>query len=305
MKIFDEFNNITKKNIEIVTENYEFIQSMISIFKLNVLLKDKEQLSKELEITEKFKQSSDIKATTNLLQKLNQSIEINKKKLIYLEEDYLQRKTQNDQFSTQIDNHTSMIQKLTHLKKNCFSQINKITREMSGDSTNQRDKSEGIVGIDNNLTNAQKIKAFQKKAKEAQIEIKEINSKLGEVKVRYEEFKPIYQAYKQDYNNLNEIIKIDTSKIDDLQSKLREEIKENGKNTHQNYDKINFRSIRSKREIEQEINNTTSELKSISIPNNLIDTQNPEDLSLLIKELNHINKDIDILEKDSRLGKNE
>ncbi|MHA1931208.1 MAG: hypothetical protein ACW96X_01640, partial [Promethearchaeota archaeon] len=143
----------------------------------------------------------------------------------------------------------------------------------------------------------------QKKAKDAQIEIKEINSKLGEVNLRYEEFKPIYQAYKQDYSNLIEVIKNDTTKIDDLQFKLREEIKENEKNTYHNYDKIDFRSIRSKREIEQAISNTTSELKSISIPSNLINTQNPEDLSLLIKKLNHINKEVDILEKDFRLGK--
>ena len=221
-----------EKNIEIISQYYEFIQSMILIFKLNTLIKNKEQLSKELEITERFKQSSDIKAITNLLQKLNESMDGNKKKLKYLEEDYFQRKNQYDQFAKQKEDFMSRIQALTKIKKGCFSQINIITREMSGNLINQKEKSEGIVEIDNNLTNAQKIKALQKKAKEAQIEIKELNSKLGEVNLRYEEFNPLYQTYKQDYNNLIEIIKNDANKIEDLQFKLREEIKESEKDTY-------------------------------------------------------------------------
>ncbi|MCK4284951.1 MAG: hypothetical protein KAX18_02060 [Candidatus Lokiarchaeota archaeon] len=294
-----------EKNIEIISQYYEFIQSMILIFKLNTLIKNKEQLSKELEITERFKQSSDIKAITNLLQKLNESMDGNKKKLKYLEEDYFQRKNQYDQFAKQKEDFMSRIQALTKIKKGCFSQINIITREMSGNLINQKEKSEGIVEIDNNLTNAQKIKALQKKAKEAQIEIKELNSKLGEVNLRYEEFNPLYQTYKQDYNNLIEIIKNDANKIEDLQFKLREEIKESEKDTYQIYDKMDLKSIRSKQEIEEAIKNTTSELKSISIPNNLIDSQNPEDLSLMIKKLNHINNTVSALEKDGRLNMGE
>jgi len=294
-----------EKNIEIISQYYEFIQSMILIFKLNTLIKNKEQLSKELEITERFKQSSDIKAITNLLQKLNESMDGNKKKLKYLEEDYFQRKNQYDQFAKQKEDFMSRIQALTKIKKGCFSQINIITREMSGNLINQKEKSEGIVEIDNNLTNAQKIKALQKKAKEAQIEIKELNSKLGEVNLRYEEFNPLYQTYKQDYNNLIEIIKNDANKIEDLQFKLREEIKESEKDTYQIYDKMDLKSIRSKQEIEEAIKNTTSELKSILIPNNLIDSQNPEDLSLMIKKLNHINNTVSALEKDGRLNMGE
>jgi len=294
-----------EKNIEIISQYYEFIQSMILIFKLNTLIKNKEQLSKELEITERFKQSSDIKAITNLLQKLNESMDGNKKKLKYLEEDYFQRKNQYDQFAKQKEDFMSRIQALTKIKKGCFSQINIITREMSGNLINQKEKSEGIVEIDNNLTNAQKIKALQKKAKEAQIEIKELNSKLGEVNLRYEKFNPLYQTYKQDYNNLIEIIKNDANKIEDLQFKLREEIKESEKDTYQIYDKMDLKSIRSKQEIEEAIKNTTSELKSILIPNNLIDSQNPEDLSLMIKKLNHINNTVSALEKDGRLNMGE
>ena len=68
---------------------------------------------------------------------------------------------------------------------------------------------------------------------------------------------------------------------------------------------MDLKSIRSKQEIEEAIKNTTSELKSILIPNNLIDSQNPEDLSLMIKKLNHINNTVSALEKDGRLNMGE
>ncbi|MHA2282898.1 MAG: hypothetical protein ACXAC5_18810 [Promethearchaeota archaeon] len=305
LKLFEKFNKIMEENIEIVIQYYEFIQSVILIFKLNILQKNKEQLLKELEITERFKQSSDIKAITNLLHKLNESMDSNKKKLAYLEEDYFQRKDQNDQFSKQVNDYTSRIQELTELKKSCFSQINKITREMSGNSIGQKEKSEGIIEIDSNLTNAQKIKTLQRRAKEIQIEIRELNSKLGEVNLRYDEFNPIYQTYKQDYVNLVEIIKSDANKIEDLQFKLREEIKEVETGTYQNHEKIDLNLIRSRQDIEEAINNINSELESISLPNNIIDSQNPEDLSLIIEKLNHINNTVNALEKDDRLSKEE
>ena len=241
-----------EKNIEVVSQYYEFIQSMILILQYITLLKNKEQLSKELEITERFKQSSSIKAITNLLTKLSESMDNNKKKLKYLEEDYYQRKNQFDHFTKQISDYSSRIQELTNLKKNCFSQINKITRDMSGNLINQKEKSEGIVEIDNNLTNAQKIRAFQTKAKEAQIKIKTLNSELEELKLRLEEFDPLYQTYKQDYNNLIDVIKSDTKKIEDLEFKLRKELKESEKDPSQDYEEFDVKSIRSKQEIEQE-----------------------------------------------------
>ncbi|MBY8986395.1 MAG: hypothetical protein KGD65_15080 [Candidatus Lokiarchaeota archaeon] len=294
-----------EKNIEVVSQYYEFIQSMILILQYITLLKNKEQLSKELEITERFKQSSSIKAITNLLTKLSESMDNNKKKLKYLEEDYYQRKNQFDHFTKQISDYSSRIQELTNLKKNCFSQINKITRDMSGNLINQKEKSEGIVEIDNNLTNAQKIRAFQTKAKEAQIKIKTLNSELEELKLRLEEFDPLYQTYKQDYNNLIDVIKSDTKKIEDLEFKLRKELKESEKDPSQDYEEFDVKPIRSKQEIEKEITNTTLELKSLSIPNNLIDSQNPEDLSLVIERFNQINNTVNTVEKNIRFSKKE
>jgi hypothetical protein len=262
-------------------------------------------LTKELEITERYKQSSDIIAITDLLQKLDESMDGNKKKLKYLEEDYIKRKNQKDQFTITIDDHNSRIQELTKLKKDCFSLINKITREMSGNPISQKEKSEGMVEIDDNLTNAQKIKALQKKAKEAQFETRVLSLKLDEVKLRYEEFNPLYQTYKQDYQKLNKLIKNDANKIEALQVKLKEKIKANNKDSYPKYEKIDFKSIRSKQEIEEEIKNTNSELKSITIPNELIDSQNPRDFSRIIERLNQINDTASVMENSVKLSKNE
>ncbi|MHA2036809.1 MAG: hypothetical protein ACW98X_10270 [Promethearchaeota archaeon] len=305
LDLFEEFIDIMEKNIETLSQYYKFIQSMILIFRRKALQKNKEHLLKELEITEQFKQFSDIKATTNLLQKLNESMEGNKKKLKYVEEDYFQRKNQYDKLIKQKNDYTSSIQELTKLKKSCFSQINKITREMSGNSTNQKDKSEGIVEIDNNLTNAQKIRALQKKAKDVQIEIRELNSNLGELNLRYEEFNPLYKTYKQDYEKLIDLIENDATKVEELKLNLRKKVKENEKETFQDEDIVDLKSIRSKQEIEKAISNTISELKSISIPNDLIDSQNTEDLSFVIKKLNHFSDTASALEKDIRISKEE
>ncbi len=305
MNIFEEFNNILEKNLEILSHYNEFTQTLILLFKVNKFQKKKEQLTKELEITERYKQFSDITAITDLLQKLDKSMGSNRKKLKYLEEDFVKRKNQKDQFTKTIIGYTSRIQELTKLKKDSFSLINKITREMSGNSINQKEKSERKVEIDDNLSNAQKIKLFQKKAKDAQIEIKELSLKLSEINLKYEEFNPLYQTYKHDYQKLNDLIKNDANKIEELKSKVKEKIKEKEKDSYPDYEKIDLKSFRSIQEIEEEINNTSSELKSISIPNNLINSQNPRDLSRIIEKLNQINDTASVIENEVKLRKNE
>jgi hypothetical protein len=305
LDLLEKFNNIITQNIEIGDQYHDFVQSIILVFQLITLLKNKKKLSKELEIAEKFKQSSDLKAITNLLKKLKESMDSNKKKLKYLEEDYLQRKNRYEQFIKHIDDYASSIQDLTVVKKRSFSQINKITRQMSGNSINQKEESEGIEELDKNLTNAQKIRVLQNKAKEAQIKIQELRSNLDEVKLKFEEFNPLYQTYRQDYNNLIEVIKNDENKIEELNLKLRDRMKESEEDSYQMPDEIDLKSIRSPQEVEEALNSTITELNSISIPNNLINSQNPEDLSLLIAQLNQINKSVNALGKNVKLSKKE
>ena len=288
LKILNEFHNIMKKNIDIISQYSEIIESAISILKFNSLIQKRDDYLKELEIMEEYKRSSDTAAILDLLNKLNKSIEDNKKKLRYIEEDYFQRKNQIDQINETIKNYEINVRDLTSQKKEFFSQINKITREMSGSSSTVKEESKEFPEIDDNLTNAQKIKAFQRKARDAQSEINELNLKIGEIKLKFNELNPLYEIYKQDYEKLRDLIKADEKRVEEFQAELRENKLENRNNFYKNLKVDDLKSVRSKQEIEFDLKKTEEELKIISIPEDLYDQKNPEDLSGIVKKLNEI-----------------
>ncbi|MFX1531137.1 MAG: hypothetical protein ACFFBC_08495 [Promethearchaeota archaeon] len=288
LSILNEFHNIMKKNIDIVSQYSEILESVISILKFNSLIQKKENFLKELEIMEEYKRSSDAAAILDLLNKLNKAIEDNKKKLRYLEEDYFQRKNQIDQINETIKNYELKVRDLTSQKKEFFSQINKITREMSGSPNTVKEESKEFPEIDDNLTNAQKIKAFQRKARNAQSEINELNLKIGEIKLKYNELNPLYEIYKQDYEKLRDLIKADEKRVEECQKELRENSLENKNSYYKNLKVNDLKSVRSKQEIELDLKKTEEELNIISIPEHLYDQKNPEDLSGIVKKLNEI-----------------
>ncbi|MFX1344237.1 MAG: hypothetical protein ACFFAI_03960 [Promethearchaeota archaeon] len=288
LSILNEFHYIMKKNIDIVSQYSEILESVISILKFNSLIQKKENFLKELEIMEEYKRSSDAAAILDLLNKLNKAIEDNKKKLRYLEEDYFQRKNQIDQINETIKNYELKVRDLTSQKKEFFSQINKITREMSGSPNTVKEESKEFPEIDDNLTNAQKIKAFQRKARNAQSEINELNLKIGEIKLKYNELNPLYEIYKQDYEKLRDLIKADEKRVEECQKELRENSLENKNSYYKNLKVNDLKSVRSKQEIELDLKKTEEELNIISIPEHLYDQKNPEDLSGIVKKLNEI-----------------
>jgi len=126
-----EYGKIANLNSNLILQFTTLIQSLISSMKYNVLLKKKEILLNELELSKLRDESSVISAKTDLLNKLNESINLNKKKLKFREEDFLFLKIKRDQYVNNINNYNLKIQDLTNKKKECFTQINKITREMS------------------------------------------------------------------------------------------------------------------------------------------------------------------------------
>jgi DNA repair exonuclease SbcCD ATPase subunit len=288
LSLLNEFHDTMKRNIEIFSQYSEILESIISLLKLNSLIQKKEQFLKELEVVEEYKRTSDTAAILDLLNKLNKSIDDNKKKLRYLEEDYFQRKNQIDQINETIKNYELKIKDLTSQKKDFFSQINKITREMSGSPSTEKEELKGFPEIDDNLTNAQKIKDFQRKAREGQSEINELNLKLGEIKLKYNEFNPFYEIYKQDYEKLKDLIKADEKRVEDFQAELEENRLENKNRPYKDFNLSDIKSVRSKQEIEYDIKKIEEELKIISIKEDLYDPKNPEDLSTIVKKLNEI-----------------
>ena len=61
---------------------------------------------------------------------------------------------------------------LNQIKKTCFSHINRITRQIDGSTNNRKNDSILKLGFGDDLTNAEKIRALQKKAKETQRQLR-------------------------------------------------------------------------------------------------------------------------------------
>jgi len=305
LEIFNENRNCMEQNIKIVIQFIEVVESLISLFRFIKLTKEKEILEKELEISKKYKKTSDITAISDLMKKLNESLINNRRKLKYLEEDYLQRKNQIDQIINTIDNFKLKIQELTKQKKENFSQINKITREMEGNSTDQKMIPNNKPEINTSLTNAEKIKKLQMNAKEVQIEINQINSNINETKSKLEELSPFYVIYKKDYDKLLEIIKTDEGKFKILQSQLKEKIKDKESILNQELDIVDFKSIRPLQEIKEQIQKIDYKLTEISIVDTLFNAENQYDLSLIIKKLEEISHDIENRKNEIIIDMNE
>ncbi len=293
LNFIHKYRKIVSSNMLLLSQYNEVVDNIILILRYNILLKKKESLLKELELSKQYKKSSEITASTDLIKKLNESLAINKKKLKFLEEDYFQRKNQVDQIKKTINEYNSKIQELNKEKKQYFSQINKITREMTGDAP------EPIKEINNNITesgtkitNAEKIKNFQKKAKEIQFEITKIKSKISQTQFKLEELTNIYEIYKKDYQELVELINNEEKRIIDLQSELKNIIKDERNTLIQDLDLIDLKSFKPSQEIKDDLKKTETELNKIIILKNFNTPQNPKDLSLITIKLKELDEKI-------------
>ena len=196
------YRKIMEYNLEAFSGFNSLTEILLKIFRYIFLTQKKIQLSEELELSKLYKKSSDLASIIDLIKKLDEAIIKNSKELNYLEEDYFQQKNQVDQIKKELRNYDLQIRDLNETKKECFSQINRITRLIEGSLNEYKNDSIAKLGINVNLTNAEKIRALQKKAKEAQYEIKQIRSRINETKVKLENLTPHYEIYKNDYEEL-------------------------------------------------------------------------------------------------------
>ncbi|UCD01356.1 MAG: hypothetical protein JSV23_10840, partial [Promethearchaeota archaeon] len=206
---------------------------------------------------------------------------------------YFQWKNKIDQIKQTLNKYDSKIQELTEQKKQCFNQINRITRIMSGDPQELKvDAKHKTSETNSDLTNAEKIKNLQMKAKNIQFEINNNKSKKSQTQLKLEELKPIYETYRNDYQLVLQLINTEEEKIIDLQTEIENKIKHDETISAQELELVDLKSLKSLREIEDEIKNTDSELNKIEISENLYDLQNPNDLSPIIKKLSELNEDL-------------
>ena len=295
LKILDYISNyrkIVEYNLEIFSKFNKFIEIILLTFRYVYLSERKNQLIIELELAKKHKKSSELSAIVDLINKLKESIKTNKLKLNYIKEDYLQRKNQIDQIKGKLVNFDDNIRELNQTKKTCFSHINRITRQLDGSTNNRTNDSILKLGIGNNLTNAEKIRALQKKAKETQYEINQIKSRSKQTKEELEKLTPHYEIYKNDYEEILETIKEDENRIRMLQTDYEKEININNETHIEDIKDLLETPVRTSLEIEDEISIINSELETISIPDEFFRADNPSNLIVVTDKLREIDDDL-------------
>ncbi len=285
LEYLSNYSKIMEYNLETFSDFNSLNEILLKIFRYIFLTQKRNQLSEELELSKLYKKSSDLASIIDLIKKLNEAIIKNSKELNYLEEDYFQQKNQVDQIKKELRNYDLQIRDLNETKKECFSQINRITRQIEGSLNEDKNDSIAKLGINANLTNAEKIRALQKKAKEAQYEIKQIKSRINETNVKLENLTPHYEIYKNDYEDLLETINKDEKRIKEVKSNYEKKRKDNIDIPDEDSGILMLKPVRPSVEIEDEIEKTLSELDKISIPEDTFNVHNLSDLTLIIEKL--------------------
>lgn len=294
-----DYSKIANLNSNLILQFTTLIQSLISSIKYKDILHKKEILLNELELSKIRDESSVISAKTDLLNKLNESINHNKKKLKFREEDFLFLKIKRDQYVNNINNYKLKIQDLTNKKKESFTQINKITREMSNPLQDQKEHNKDLKSDEyKDLTKSERIKALQTQAKEIQHEINQINSKINETQLKLDGITPNYNILKKDYQTLFDSLKNDEESLESIQIELEEKIKEKNFDSLIEFDFKDLNSIKQSYEIESEIQEIESGMDNILEFSEFLDKKNPEKMSKILDKLNDIEKEL-ISKKDS------
>jgi len=293
-----EYTSITRYNTDLIVQYSNLVLKINRILIYNQFLRNKERLNKELKLSHIKSKSSDIAAKTDLLDKLNSSINQRREQLKYLEEDYNRLKNQRDQIQRTIDDYESHVMDLNKHKKECFNQINKITRGI--DDPNQDLKQDELK----NVSMSDRIKSLQKQAKEAQFEINQIKKKVNESNLKYQEVNPKYEKIEDDYQKLKDALNDDENRIITLKNELKEKA-EDRDSEFEEYDFSKLNVIKPSHEIENEINIITDELsKLIDNMDESFNKKEPYNISGVIKEASEIrdllkkNRDKIIISKD-------
>ena len=288
LDILSGYSKIVENNIEIYLKFSENLEILRTLFKLIYFSNKKKSLSKELELSKIRKFSSDILATADLMKNLTESIKSNKVKLSYIKEDYIQRKKQIDKIKKDQATNETLIQDQSQIKKNCFDQINKITRQLEGSKTENENESFLRLGIDTNLTNSEKIRALQKRAKDTQYEINKIRLRSKQSQAEFEELSPNYEIYRIDYEEILEAINEDEKKLKQVQKDYEKKLRENDEYQFGETKELLSRPIRPSLEIEQELKNVESELDNLSYPADLNKKNIPSNIPIITKKFKEI-----------------
>jgi len=290
LKYLKDYIKAIELNTEIISDYNKLAQKIILSFQFVFLNNEKSQLINELEIAKLSKQSSEIKAISDLLEKLNEFLIHNKTNLTYLEQDYQKKKNQIDKINQEIQNANDIIQSLTNKKKLCFRYINNITRNMDLSSKLIINEAEinSTLDLDPNLTNAEKIRTLQIKAREIQYDINQHKLKLDEIKIKYDNLSPQFKRISEDYEKLVHSIEEDENKVKKKEHELKEMISGLDAKMNEKLQKIDFTSIQTPSQIESELSNIESRITTILTNETFIHDNSFIKVEEVINELNNL-----------------
>ena len=293
LEILSNYRKILMSNSEIIGQYINIVESVLNTLNYNILNYKKNSLLEELEITKIKQKSSNLSAKTDLIKKLNDSIDNNKVKLQYLEEDYLKHKNRFSQVKETIYAYNERIKELDTAKKDCFSQINRITRDMEKPDLK---KEEAEI----NLTNSEKIKEIQKQARDHQFEINKIKNELNEANIKCNKINPKYEKLNLDYQELLKIINNDEDRLKTLQIELKENLKNNLDNSDLKIDIDKLRFTKTADEISKELQSIEDNINTLLDSRDfLLDSENPLNLSKYHEQFLGINEKL--LKKNDKL----
>ncbi|MBY8978984.1 MAG: hypothetical protein KGD72_01220 [Candidatus Lokiarchaeota archaeon] len=288
LNLLSGYSKIVENNLEIYLKFSKNIEILYTLFKLIYFSAKKKILFKELELSKIRKSSSNILAIVDLMKSLTESINNYKVKLSYIKEDYFQRKNQIDKIKKDLTTCKTLIQEQSQIKKNCFNQINKITRQLEGSKTENEDNSFLSLGIETNLTNSEKIRALQKKAKDTQYESNKIRLRAKQSQAEFEELLPNYEIYRNDYEEILETINKEEKRLRQAQKNYEKELRENEEIQFGKTEELLSQPIRPYLEIEHEILKVESELDNLSFPTNLKKKNFLSNMPLMIEKFKEI-----------------
>ncbi|MFW9948760.1 MAG: hypothetical protein ACFFKA_01375 [Candidatus Thorarchaeota archaeon] len=292
LKYISSHTEIVNSCVKDFSDYIKIIEAFDQVIRYLYLTKRRIDLVKELEISNTYYQSSELSAIKDLISKLNQSLEKNKKKLMYFEEDFQNIKNNINQLLSEIERLNKDIEEKTQFKKECFNQINKITRNLEQNQLQTDLETIKKLGLDLKLPNSEKIRMLQKKAQESQFEIKELNKILNNTESKYELIKPKYESYLKDYESLTEEIQNDESKLNELSKEIENNIKKDGFNkvTEKNQDFL--KTPRPVSIIEVEYDSIVDQIQNFSFPIAFYNPNDPEDLNIISDKLGKVNAKI-------------
>jgi len=305
LNLLSGYRKIVENNLEIYLKFSQNIEILYTLFKLIYFSAKKKTLSKELELSKIRKSSSDILAIADLMKSLTESINNNKVKLSYIKEDYFQRKNQIDKIKKDLTTYKILIQEQSQIKKNCFDQINKITRQLEGSKTENEDNSFLRLGIETNLTNSEKIRALQKKAKDTQYESNQIRLRAKQSQAELEELLPNYEIYRNDYEEILETINKEEKRLRQAQKNYEKELRENEEIQFGKTEELLSQPIRPYLEIEHEILKVESELDNLSFPTNLNKENFLSNMPIMIEKFKEIDAILGISDEKLNINANE